>query len=149
MFDLKNIVIILPLILGFLIGFFTKPGNNYVKLKKSELNPPSYLFGIVWSILYLLIGFSYYLVLKKKSNWMFWIIPIVHLILNFSFSIVFFKFNNLFLSAVVTTLTLITALMVLNQFYRINKKVLLLFIPYIIWLSFATYLAWSIYFLNR
>ena len=117
MFDLKNIVIILPLILGFLIGFFTKPGNNYVKLKKSELNPPSYLFGIVWSILYLLIGFSYYLVLKKKSNWMFWIIPIVHLILNFSFSIVFFKFNNLFLSAVVTTLTLITALMVLNQFY--------------------------------
>jgi tryptophan-rich sensory protein len=149
MFDFKKIVIILPLILGFLIGFFTKPGNDYVKLKKSKLNPPSYLFGIVWSILYLLIGFSYYLVLKKKSNLVFWIIPIVHLLINFRFSIIFFKFNNLFLSAVVTTLTLITALIVLNQFYRINKKVLLLFIPYIVWLLFATYLAWSIYFLNR
>ena len=141
----------IPLLLGSLIGNIGRPDKWYNnKLKKPELNPPNYIFPIVWTILYLMIGISYYLALSKTNDIKNWILPILHLLLNFSYSPMFFYFRELLLSAIITTLILITGLMVIYQFSILDKSLIstYLLIPYIIWLCFANYLSWSIYLIN-
>jgi len=145
------IIIFVPLVLGFISGRIGKVDEWYMKtLKKPFLNPPSFVFPIAWSILYLLMGVSYYYGLYKKEA-IFWILPIIHLIFNLSYSPVFFYFKQLLGGAILTTIILITALMVMYQFYYYSKYpiAVYLLIPYILWLLFANYLAWSIYFLNN
>lgn len=146
--NIKLLIIIVPLIIGFIIGNISKPNNWYFNLKKSKLTPPGYIFGIAWSILYILIGISYYLVLKDKSI-EYWIIPIIHLLLNYLYTPLIFIYGRLFESAIITLLVLITAIMVMILFYSYGNMIsVYLLIPYIIWLLFANYLAWSIYLLN-
>ena len=142
------LIIIIPLIIGFVIGQLSKPGEWYFKLNKPKLTPPSYVFGIAWSILYILIGISYYLALKDRSI-EYWIIPVIHLILNYVYTPLIFIYRRLLESAILTTLILITAIIVMILFYSYGNIIsALLLIPYIIWLSFANYLAWSVYLLN-
>ena len=142
------LIIIIPLIIGFVIGQLSKPGEWYFKLNKPKLTPPSYVFGIAWYILYILIGISYYLALKDRSI-EYWIIPVIHLILNYVYTPLIFIYRRLLESAILTTLILITAIIVMILFYSYGNIIsALLLIPYIIWLSFANYLAWSVYSLN-
>jgi len=141
----------IPLLLGSLIGNIGRPDKWYNnKLKKPELNPPNYIFPIVWTILYLMIGISYYLALSKTNDIKNWILPILHLLLNFSYSPMFFYFRELLLSSILTTLILFTGLMIIYQFSILDKSLIstYLLIPYIIWLCFANYLSWSIYLIN-
>jgi benzodiazapine receptor len=141
----------IPLLLGSLIGNIGRPDKWYNnKLKKPELNPPNYIFPIVWTILYLMIGISYYLALSKTKDIKNWILPILHLLLNFSYSPMFFYFRELLLSSILTTLILITGLMIIYQFSILDNSLIstYLLIPYIIWLCFANYLSWSIYLNN-
>lgn len=146
---MKFLIIILPLIIGFLIGYFTKPDEWFKTLKKPALNPPSYVFSIAWSILYILIGVSYYLALKDKS-FIYWVIPLLHLLINFSFTPMMFTYKLLFESAIITLLTLITLIIVMILFYKYKKYIsVYLLIPYLLWLIFANYLAWSVYYLNK
>lgn len=147
--NLSFLIIILPLIIGFAIGYLTKPDNWFKTLKKPLLNPPSYIFSIAWSILYLLIGISYYLALKDKSIG-YWIIPIIHLYINYSFTPMMFIYKRLFESAFIVLLTLITLIIVMILFYSYKKYIsVYLLIPYLLWLLFANYLAWSVYILNK
>jgi len=142
------ILIFAPLIIGFLIGMLSKPDEWYFSLNKPRFNPPNYLFSIAWSILYLLIGISYYLALKDKPL-VYWVIPIIHLLLNFLYTPMIFIYKKLFESAFITLLTLITAIIVAILFYNYKKYIsVYLLIPYILWLIFANYLAWSVYYLN-
>ena len=142
------LIIILPLIVGFVIGQLSRPGEWYLKLNNPKLTPPSYVFGIAWSILYLLIGISYYLALKNRSI-EYWIIPLLHLVLNYIYTPLIFMYNRLLESAILTALILITAIIVMILFYSYGNKIsAYLLIPYILWLSFANYLGWSIYSLN-
>ena len=140
----------IPLLLGSLIGNIGRPDGSYKKLKKSELNPPNYIFPIVWTILYLMIGISYFLALRETNDIKYWILPILHLLLNFSYSPMFFYFRELLLSAILTTLILITGIMILYQFSKLDTSLIstYLLIPYIIWLIFANYLSWVIVYLN-
>ena len=134
-----------------MIGNIGRPDKWYNnKLKKPELNPPNYIFPIVWTILYLMIGISYFLALSKTKDIKNWILPILHLLLNFSYSPMFFYFRELLLSSILTTLILITGLMIIYQFSILDKSLIstYLLIPYIIWLCFANYLSWSIYLIN-
>jgi tryptophan-rich sensory protein len=100
--------------------------------------------------LYLMIGISYYLALSKTKDIKNWILPILHLLLNFSYSPMFFYFRELLLSSILTTLILITGLMIIYEFSILDNSLIstYLLIPYIIWLCFANYLSWSIYFIN-
>ena len=146
---MQFLIIFLPLFIGFLIGYFTKPDEWFKTLKKPELNPPSYVFSIAWGILYLLIGISYYLALKNKS-FIYWLIPLLHLVINFSFTPMMFIYKLLLESAIITLLALITLIIVMILFYNYKKYIsVYLLIPYLLWLIFANYLAWSIYYLNK
>ena len=143
--DIVCILIIIPIILGNI----SKPDDWYYNLKRPKLTPPGYVFGIVWSILYLMIALSYYYALWDKS-FDYWIIPIIHLLLNYSYTPLIFIYKRLFESAFITSLILITAIIVMILFYSYGSMIsVYLLIPYIIWLSFANYLAWSVYLLNN
>ena len=146
--NLSFLIIIFPLLIGFIIGSFTKPDKWYMKLNKSKFTPPKIVFPIAWTILYLLIGISYYLALRDKSI-EYWIIPIIHLLLNFCFSPLMFVYKRLLESVIITFLILITAILVMYLFYTYKQYIsVYLLIPYIIWLIFANYLALSVYLLN-
>ena len=137
---MQFLIIFLPLFIGFLIGYFTKPDEWFKTLKKPELNPPSYVFSIAWGILYLLIGISF----------IYWLIPLLHLVINFSFTPMMFIYKLLLESAIITLLALITLIIVMILFYNYKKYIsVYLLIPYLLWLIFANYLAWSIYYLNK
>lgn len=143
-------IIFLPLIIGFFIGFFTKPDKWYFDLNKSPLTPPGYVFSIAWSILYILIGISYFIALNNKS-FIYWIIPLLHLFLNFLYTPFIFLYNKILESSFIVLLTLITAIITMILFYNYDNTRIsfYLLIPYIIWLIFANYLSWSLYFLNK
>lgn len=150
---LKDLLLLLlsisPLILGFSIGFFTRPDKWYFDLRKPLYTPPSYIFSIAWFILYILIGISYYLGLRELS-YEFWIIPIIHLLFNLMYSPLIFVYKRLLESAFIVLLTLITLIILMILFYKYERYIsVYLLIPYLIWLIFANYLAWSIFYLNK
>tara|TARA_Y100000389_G_C17449472_1_gene513752 strand:+ start:1317 stop:1793 length:477 start_codon:yes stop_codon:yes gene_type:complete len=147
------ILILLPLIIGTLIGYLTNnkyDKERYKMLKKPKYQPPNITFSIIWPILYILIGISYYLGLKNKKI-KYWIIPIIGIIINFSYTPIFFGTNKLLISLIIVLLTLIFAILTFIQFYKTNKSKLAsyLLLPYILWLIFALILSIEIYNLNK
>ena len=75
---------------------------------------------------------------------------IIHLIINYSYTPLLFYFRQIFISAIICLITLILAIVLFKEFWKIDKSGIAsyLLIPYIIWLIFANYLAWSLYYLN-
>lgn len=148
--DIYLLWLIIPSFFGFLSGSIGKPDEWYNKLNKPYFNPPRLIFPIAWTILYILLGISYYYGLYKK-DFKFYVIPIIHLLLNFLYSPVFFYYKQILISAILTLLILFFAILTMIQFIIINKNLIsvYLFIPYILWLIFANYLSWSIYKLNK
>jgi tryptophan-rich sensory protein len=146
--------------------------DKYKNLKKSEYNPPSYVFSIVWPILYILIGVIYsyalydHICIPDKiskcgttiyfKRLKYWIIPTLALLFNFMYIPVFFGENGLYNGLIIIILSLIFAILTLIQFYlqdnynsNIKYFAILALLPYIIWLSFATYLSYDLYMLNK
>ena len=172
--SIRYFILFIPLIIGMTIGaIYGKKWNDdkYKNLKKPEYNPPNYVFGIVWPILYLLIGgiYSYALYDSKcipdsiskcakiiyYKDFKYWIIPTLALIFNFLYIPVFFGENGLFNGFVIIILSLIFAVLTLVQFimqsnyYKYTKTLAIIaLVPYILWLSFASYLSYNIYILN-
>jgi len=122
----------------------------YNNLNKPKYNPPKIIFPIAWTILYILMGISYYYGLYKMP-FNYNIIPIIHLLLNFSYTPMFFYFKQKLGSAILTILIFIFGLLTIIQFGLMDKTLIsvYLMIPYLIWLIFANYLSWSIYKLNN
>ena len=147
---LKYIIIFIPLILGSVIANFSnfRTDKEYNKLNKSKIMPPNYIFSIVWPILYLLIGISYYYGINTNSYYNY-IIPIIGLIINYSYTPIFLKLDNLILAFIIVLLTLVFAIITFIQFYYFNKISSYLLIPYILWLIFASYLSYDIYIINK
>jgi tryptophan-rich sensory protein len=145
-----------PILLGSLSGLVGGARTVwYERLQKPVFSPPSYLFGIVWPILYLLMGVAAYMVFGRDDEahpqiQVVWWLYILQLLLNISFSPIMFRLKNLLLAAIVTTLTLIFATATTLYFGIVLKKwwSVGLMMPYIIWLLFANVLAWSFYTLN-
>ena len=130
-------------VIGSLANIFISSDTWYVDLVKSPLNPPSFVFGIVWPILYALMAF-----VSFKSADKIWKLFIPQLLLNAAWSWMFF-----FMHAPLLALINITILIFLNQkilvILKIESKLLFwLYVPYVLWLSFAAFLNASIVFLN-
>lgn len=142
------------LLVGGISGFFTtgEVDTWYPSLVKPDWNPPSWLFGPVWTILYVLMGVAAFLIyregLEKKEVKIALGIFSVQLGLNFLWSILFFNYKNLFASFVEIVVLWVAILATIISFYRISRPAALIMIPYLLWVSFATILNYTILVLN-
>jgi translocator protein len=124
----------------------------YQSLIKPDWAPPSWLFGPVWSVLYVIIfisfGYVFYKVLKKQLPNSFAIPFVLNLIFNFAFSPIQFGLQNNILAAVDILLVLITIIWAFYVIWPKFRWVVYANIPYLMWVSFATVLQLSITYLN-
>ena len=144
------ISILIPVFLGSFVGFLTAPFNNYATLKQPVFAPPGIVFPIVWTILYILMGISCYLILqsdsREKEEALF--IYGVQLIVNLFWSIWFFVFRFYLFSFLWILLLIGLVVVMIKKFYDISKVSAYLQIPYLLWLIFASVLNLFVYFLN-
>ncbi len=124
----------------------------YAALVKPSWAPPNWVFGPVWTTLYVLIGIALFLVwregINRKDVKIALSIFAVQLILNVLWSVIFFGYNSLFGGLITVIILWIAILANIIAFYRVSKPAGLLLIPYIIWVSIASYLNYSVYILN-
>jgi translocator protein len=145
--------ILLCLSIGALSGIATASGVKtwYIDIIKPVFNPPNYIFAPVWTVLYFLMGVSFYLILqvpksveKSKAIRLFFL----QLTLNFAWSFLFFKFHLIGIACIEIILIWLAVLAMILQFYKVNRWAAKLQIPYLLWLSFATVLNASVWWLN-
>lgn len=143
------------LLIGYIGSFFgiSSIDGWYQTLIKPSFNPPNWIFGPVWTLLYILIGISFYLVwtsdvginLKKKA----YLIFAVQLVLNLIWTFLFFGNQMIFGALIDIALLWIAILLNIFAFYKISKCAGKLLIPYLLWVSFAAFLNYSIWILNK
>ena len=119
----------------------------YSQITQPPLSPPAIVFPIVWAILYFLMGISAYLIYQTGKIYTLKIY-IIQLAVNFSWSIIFFRFRLFTLAAVVSAILLLLVWTMIVTFSKIRKISALLNIPYLLWSIFATYLATGVCILN-
>ncbi len=139
-----------PLIGGSAVGFIIRNSIDFSSINKPPLAPPSIVFPIAWSTIYLLLGISYYLIKKDEfhTNKRLKVLYYTELIVNYLWSIIFFIFKlRLFASAWIILLDILVILMI-REMLKEKRISGLLNIPYLIWILFATYLTIGIYLLN-
>lgn len=113
--------------------------------------PPEWLFPVVWTILYILMGVSAYLVYEcdAEEKYIGLAVYVLQLIFNFLWLIIFFNIRNLLFAFVWLVFLWILVLAMTISFYKINKTAGLLQIPYLLWVTFAGYLNIALYILNK
>ena len=147
---IKNIFyLFLPIILGGLTGFIISDFIDYELLIKPPLSPPKILFPIAWSIIYILMGISYYLLKKNNKNTKIEsIIYYIQLTINILWSIIFFILKTRLFATIWIILLDIIVIYMLYIFYKKEKLSTYFNLPYLIWILFATYLTIGFYILN-
>lgn len=141
--------ILIPVIVGGIVGLIISGSIDYDTLEKPILSPPSILFPIIWSILYVLMGISYGILESKnlidsESKLIYYL----QLFVNAMWPIFFFVLKwRLFSFLWIIILDILVFIMIFN-FYKKNKISGLIQIPYLLWTIFASYLNLSIYLLN-
>lgn len=144
-----------PLIAGFLGSFFTAPAIDswYGALVKPWFTPPNWLFGPAWTALYLAMGIALYLVWTSNGDKVQKKIAISvflgHLFLNAAWSIIFFGLQSPFWGLIEIAILFVSIVWTAILFARVRAAAGILFIPYIMWVSFASALNFSIWELNR
>lgn len=141
--------ILLPVLGGAIVGIITSQSIDYNALKQPPLAPPSALFPIVWTILYILMGVSYgILKSKEQTDKDVDLIYYGQLIVNYLWSFIFFVFKWRFLAILWIILLAVLVVIMITRFYGKDKTAGLLQIPYLLWVLFATYLTIGVYVLN-
>ena len=142
--------ILIPLLLGSVVGFIVSGYMDYNSLKQPIFAPPAILFPIVWTILYTLMGLSFgilkskNLVIGNTST-----IYYLQLFVNLLWSFIFFVFKMRLLAFIWILLLIVLVVSMIIDFYIKNKAAGLIQIPYLLWLIFAAILNLSVYFLNK
>lgn len=154
-FDIKKLSISCAISLGIgaLSSFISMFGrDNFENAIKPPLNPPTWLFPIVWTILFLLMGISAYLVYKSDSDDQAKTKALtaygVQLLINFFWPIIFFNLSAYLFASIWIIILLISIIIMIKLFYDIDRCAAYLQIPYLIWVCFATYLTLAITVLN-
>ena len=145
--------IILPLSIGAVAGIFTTkaiPGW-FATLNNPSFAPPNWLFGPVWTTLYLVMGISLFQIWildagneRNKAIFVF----ILQLLFNFAWSFLFFYYNRIGLALIDIIVLWMSILLMLLQFYRLKPMAAYINIPYLLWVSFAMVLNSAYYILN-
>ena len=149
---IKNIL--LPLGGGLLIGFLTRNSMVvYNSLKKPIFTPPSFVFPIVWTILYILMGIAAYRVYMNnkagKDDKGAYFYYLIQLSINFLWSIIFFNLRLYGISFIIIIILLVLIILTIIKFFKVDKIAGVLMIPYILWVSFAAVLTFFIWMLNE
>ena len=149
------IAIAIPLIVGGTSGFFTATGVEswYQTIARPTWNPPGWLFGPVWTTLYVMMGISLFLVWKEDTSVELKKIGIalfaVQLVLNFFWSFIFFNQHQIGWALVEIAVMWVFILLTIFAFAQVNKAAAWLLVPYISWVSFATILNYTTWQLNK
>lgn len=146
--------LLIPISIGGISGIATASGLGswFIGLQKPFFNPPGFLFGPVWTALYLLMGISFFRVIQEKSGpdkKAALLIFSVQLVLNFFWSFLFFKFHLLGFALIEIVLLWFCILLMIKRFRKLNRLTAYLQIPYLLWVSFASVLNASIWWLNK
>ena len=140
----------IPLAVGGVSAFLSRDGmQNFENLKMPALAPPGWLFPVVWTVLYLLMGFASWLILiSGKDNEEALKTYRNQLFFNFFWSIIFFELERYLLAFGWLLVLWFLILLMVVRFYRISKTAGILMLPYLIWVTFAGYLNFMIWRLN-
>ncbi len=152
-YKLLAICIAIPLAVGALAGFLTKDSMEaFGALNKPALSPPGFLFPIVWTVLYILMGIASYLVITsgqgKNKIRDAMITYGLQLVFNFFWSIWFFNFGWYLFAFIWLLILWVLIFNTIASFYEISKTAAYLLIPYLLWVTFAGYLNFAIYLMN-
>jgi len=155
-FNVKALLVSLSLtfVVGAVASYVTLPqiAGWYRTLQKPSFNPPNWLFGPVWTLLYIMIAIAAYLIWQRRSHDALYkkarLIYFVQLFLNFSWSIVFFGLHQVIGALVVIGLLWVSIIFTIYCFSKINRIAAWLLVPYLCWVSFASVLNLYIYLLN-
>jgi len=137
------LLVILTAVIGSIANININADGWYEELVKSPLNPPGYVFGIVWPILYLLMGIVSFLAAEK-----IWKLFIIQLALNAAWSWIFFYYQLPIIALLDIALLMLVNAMILSNLKSFSRALFLLYLPYMLWLCFAAFLNVSIIYLN-
>lgn len=140
--------ILIPVVLGALVGFLSGSSGGYKDIIQPSFAPPGWLFPVVWTILYILMGVSDYLVKDDLNTNASLKIYKYQLAVNLLWSFIFFTFKWYLLSFLWIILLIVLVIKMIKEFLNINKISGYLQIPYLLWIIFAAVLNFSIYLLN-
>ena len=145
--------LLIPQLIGGLGALVTTPNIStwYASLNKPFFNPPSWLFGPVWTLLFLAMGIALYQIWTKKKSLLhkslhwFW----AQLLLNLVWSFLFFGLKNPLFSFTEIIFLWFAIYKTIQTFYKINRPSGLILVPYLAWVSFASLLNIAIFWLNK
>ena len=145
---LKNILI--PVILGGIVSLIISMVMDYNELNKPPLSPPGFIFGIVWTILYVLMGISYGILdYKNLIDTNIKNVYCLQLFVNLLWPVAFFVFKWRLFAFIWLLLLVALIIKMIIEFYRKDKIAAYLQIPYLLWSIFASYLNIGVYLLNK
>ena len=147
------IAVLIPLVVGGVSALLTRDAMmTFDTLQKPPLSPPAWVFPVVWTVLYILMGLASYLVATANTSRIdkdgALTVYALQLAFNFLWSILFFNLEMYRFALIWLLLLLLLVIVTTARFYRINKAAGILLIPYIVWLLIAAYLNFQIVLLN-
>lgn len=152
MIKIKSFIIniLIPNIIGFLSSIIGKVSDNFNTFNKPNWTPPGIVFPIVWTILYILMGISSYIIYESDTTYKKDALKVyaANILINGLWSILFFRLKLFFVSFITVILLIALTIIMIIKYYKINKAAGLLQIPYLIWLCVALALSYSVYTLN-
>lgn len=147
------ISIMIPVLTGLLAGLLTRGGMEaFERMNKPLLSPPTWLFPIVWTVLYILMGVASYLAARhgtetemiREALFTYY----AQLFFNFVWPILFFNFQWYFAAFICLVVMWILIISTVVRFFKIDRLAAVLMVPYLVWTTFAAYLNLGIYLLN-
>lgn len=140
-----------PLLAGYLSSqpFADSISTSYSSLAKPVFSPPSWVFAPAWTVLYVLMGISAYLIWRKEGFKKPLALFLVQLVLNLSWMPLFFHFHQYFWAFIEIIILLLAITMTVLSFAKRSKPAAFLMLPYLFWVIFAAVLNYAIFVLNR
>lgn len=140
--------ILIPLGLGFITSLLIKT-DLYNEIIKPEFSPPKIVFPIVWTIIYILLGLSNYLINKDKKEEVKNLIYYIGLAINLIWPFIFFNAKEYLLALIWLVLLIFFVILMIIEYFKKNELAAYIQIPYILWLIFAFYLNYNVFILNK
>ena len=131
---------------SFVTSSFKEPWYSEILLP--SFNPPSWVFGPVWTTLYIFMSIAAWSALKQTSDKKILQIYFIHLFFNSMWSVIFFGFHQIFVALIDLGIILIFIIWLMRIYYHVNRISFLLMIPYLLWSSYALILNGTIFYLN-